>query len=462
MSEPQFSIEFENQILAASLRDEEFLRSASRLLQSHHFSTKQHGWLWGLISKTWIDFAELATPKIVLSKAKKEFDDSDDRQPYVELASKLFHLKPTGPKAALAELQDFVRAVTLQSGMEEAAGALEKGKLDKAVESLRKVANQDFRPKSYVEVKWIEDFEDRQVERKREREHPELVKAIPTGIKRLDEILSGGARPGEVGLIVGTTGRGKSITLTNFAFNGVARGYGGIYFSLEMAAKQVATRVDSRAFALAYKKFKTFDFTNRELEEIQIKLRKMKKAYSNKLRVVSMPLQRCDVNVLRMAIEEIRQEMPVDFAIIDSGDHMRGVGKFESTRLEQAHVYWGLKSIADELQVAIWSSTQAGREWESRTAGAEAVSESYDKARIADIVGTLNQPKKNSRTTKIVDDDDGDDDEPKPGELDRYKSGAIEFFLAKYRDGESKEIIPLEADLAKMMIRQAEREGAQF
>lgn len=460
--QPIFNVDFEEQILAACLKYDDYLRSASRLLRSHHFSTKHHGWLWGVIEKTWVDYSERATAKIILARLKREFDDEDERQPYLELASRLLHLKPKTPKAALAELQEFVRAVTLQTAMESSATALEKGKVDRAFEELRKVATHDFKPKSYVEVKWIEQFEERQAQRKHEREHPELTKAIPTGIKRLDEIQSGGNRPGEVGLVVGTTGRGKSITLTNFAFNGAARGFGGIYFSLEMAAKQVATRLDARAFQTVYKKFKTFDFTPSELRDIDTKLQRFQKTFTNRLRVVSMPLLRCDVNVLRSTIDEIRSEMDVDFIIVDSGDHMRGIGRFESTRLEQANVYWGLKSLAEEEGVVVWSATQAGREWESRTAGAEAVSESYDKSRIADLVITLNQPKKKSRTTKIADDDAEDEDVKEEDEFARYKTGKIELFVAKYRDGDSKEIIPLDADLTRMMIRQAEREGGEF
>lgn len=447
-----FDLAFEEELLAQCLHDTEFLKAAFRLLEAHHFSTPQLSWVWVQISECWKSFAERTTVKLFVSRAERDFSDIDDQRTVLEIVLKLFRLKPISPRASLAELQRFVRFVNLQVAMENAVKDLHDGKVDDAFASLRRATLQDLRPRAYKVARWIEEFDDRQRERKHRKEHPEEYTSIPTGLRRLDGAISG-MRAGELGLVVGTTGRGKSIFLGHLGYHAILSSYGVVHFSLEMPVHQVAARYDSRFTSLAHKKFKAFDFTMEELRLIDARLGKMRKALSGRLQIVSMPLRRCDIHAIRNAIEEVRSEMPVHMIIVDSGDHMQSSTKWDSKRLEQAEVYWDLKTLAEEESLVIWSSTQAGREWESRTAGAEAVSESYDKARIADVILTLNAPKDERSRSKGGSSDDVEDESA----VSESKS-RMEVFLAKYRDGESKVRIPLDPDFTTMMIRESEEE----
>jgi len=443
-----FDLGFEEELLAQCLKDVEFTKTAFRLVEAHHFSSPIHAWVWKVIAETWKNFAERPSVKVFSARAERDWPSEAERTVGLELVVKLFRLKPESPRASLAELQRFVRFVGLQVAMEGAVKALEKDNIDKAFEVVRKAILRDLRPKSYKESKWIEEFEQRQRDRKHRAEHPDEYVSIPTGLKRLDDVVSG-LQAGEVGLVVGTTGRGKSIFLNHLGYQAILHGYGVVHFSLEMPVRQVAARYDSRFTMLAHKKFKAFDFTGEELRMIEARLTKMREKLSGKLRIVSMPLRRCDIHAVKNTVEEVRGEMKVDLVIVDSGDHMQSVVRYDAKRLEQAEVYWDLKTLAEEDALAVWSSTQAGREWENRVAGSEAVSESYDKARIADMILTLNQPSRKSRSTRV-----GEEEElAASGEA---KKGVLELFLAKYRDGESKVRIPLDPDFSRMYIKEAE------
>jgi replicative DNA helicase len=458
MSGSGFDIEFEEDVLAKCLRDTEFLKESARLMDAHHFASKHMGWVWKVTKETWLSFAERPTAKVMMAAAKREFPDADERRPFLEVTSKLFKHEPKHARASLAEVQRFVRFVRMQTAMEKAVVATEKGNVDEAYEALRKLTLHDVRPRAFKSIDWIEEFDDRQRDRKHKREHPEEYKIIPTGIRKLDGILGGGMHAPKVGLVMATTGVGKSIFLTNLGFAAVMRDFYVVHFSLEMPAEPVATRYDARFTKVMYDKFKGFDFTASELREIDARVAKNKERFKGHLKIISMPLRRADIGAVRNALDEARIDMPrVDMVVMDSGDHLKGMGKFESHRLEQAEVYWDMKALAEEDDYVIWSSTHAGREWAKRTATAEASSESYDKSRIADLVFTINQPKdaKRRTTAMVVDDDEDatvevDDDEPEEGKAN------LEGFLAKNRDGLSKVSIPLEADLARMLIKEAE------
>jgi len=446
-----FDLEFEHQILAQCLRDSDYLKQASRLLDAHHFGSPQLAWVWGVVKSAWTKYAERATVGILQAAAERDFDNDDDRNLHLGLVVKLFRTEVKTPRATLGELERFVRFVSLQIALESGARELGRGNIDKAWDEVRKATLRDLRPKAYKLSRWMEEFEERQAERKHRAEHPDEYICVPTGLPRLDSIVTG-LQAGELGLIMGTTKVGKSIMLNHLGYHAILSGYGVAHFSLEMPANRVAARYDSRFTMLAHRKFRDYTFTAEDFRIIDARLDKMREKLNNKLRIASMPLRRCNINTLRHALDEIRSEIEVQMVIVDSGDHMQSLIDYNSKRLEQTEVYWDLKSWAEEDGLPLWSSTHAGREWAGKRATAEAAAESYDKSRIADLVGTLNEPSSRSRATRVSTEDMESD--PEAG---ASKSG-MEFYLAAYRDGESRVSIPLDPDLSCMLIREMEVE----
>lgn len=456
-----FDAAFEDAVLAQSLRDEAFLKKASAVCQAHHFSTKERSWLWGVIHDNWTKYHERTSTKIVAARARHDFDEVDKRKPYIVLAKKVFRNRPKSPRAILEELDRFVRHVSVQLAIEESAVLLEKGKVDDAEKAIQKAARSVTRQRKYTHVRWIEELDERQEQRKHEKEHPEEFTAIPLGFPRIDRTLSGGLRKGELALIMGTTGRGKSIFLTNAVMSAIARGYNVIYFAFEMPARQIAARQDSRWSGFRYNQFKGFEFKPSELRQLKRKMRKAKKQFANRLHIVSMPVRSANILDCRAAIEDLREEygFEADMIAMDSLDHLRSLESYGGNfRLQQAEVYWSGKELAEEDGYVVLSSTHAGREWAKKVATAEASSEAYDKSRIADAVMSLNDPLeigRKGRKTIIEDDEDDEDDGEEIGEPQvREGTKLLELFLGKYRDGDSRFKVNVEADFSRMVMRE--------
>lgn len=454
-----FDVEFEHDIVANALRDDSYVKKAVRVCDIHHFATKELGWIWKVISETWNAYGERPTSRLITARATDEFPDGEKRKPYLQLALKLYKTKPSAPKSALDELAKFVRQVNLQIALEQSALALEKGKLDDAEAALFK-ARDTTTARNYTHIDWWKDWESRQSSRKHEREHPEEFTCIPTGIKSLDKALGGGARKGEVGLIMGTTGRGKSVLLSGHCHSAIVRGFNAAYFALEMPARQVATRADARWSGMRYDQFKTFDFKPTELRELEARRKRGDKRLAGKYQIISMPVKSADIRTLKAALADLRDEFGFvpSLVAVDSGDHMRSVDRtLDQYRLQQAEVYWSLKQLAEEDGYVLWSTVHAGREWAHQIATSEATSESYDKARIADLILSINDPNaKPGRRKKAIVEDDDDDEEPE--EIKTKEAEAtrkLELYLAKYRDGVSKLKIDLDADFARMLLKEA-------
>jgi len=459
----KFDRGFEEDILSRCLRDPQFLKKAAPLLEAHHFGTAQHAWIWKTIRQVWDTYREKPNGKILVARAQRDFPKDEERKVHLELIKKIAQRKAKAAHAILKELETFVRGVNGQRVIEEAAKELEKGDVDKMWEVLNKASRQDVKPRDYHVVKWIEEFKDRQLERKYNKEHPGHIVRIPTGFKQLDHVLGGGIETSELGLVIATTGKGKSITLGNLAYWSAASGFPTAYFTMEMPAKQIAQRIDSRWSQMEYAKFKQFDFLPSELRLLDTKYKHATTRLGNKLMIIESPVRKTTVNDLIRCLDDLAEEY--DFhpklVVVDSGDHMSATRRYESFRLEQAEVFWGLSFMAQQGPYAVWSSSQAGKEYKDKVAGAEAVSESYDKGRIASIVISLNTPEKKSRSTKVTTADDDDEEESGSGGgaagPEAYTRGKyMELHLGKYRDGEDKITIPMDAQFSRMYITEAE------
>lgn len=455
-----FDVDYEEDVLATALIDTSFLKRACRVLDAHHFHSPQHGWIWGQCSEFWKAYKEQPTPKLLLTRAKRDFKTDEEVEVVLKLMKRLYKRKPKAAAAALDEMTRFVRTVNAQIAMEAAATSLEKGKLEDAYTSLLQLVKHDVTAIPYLHGRWIEEFEQRQEERKFRKEHPEEFTRIPTGFKKVDAIIDG-IELGEFGMVMATTGKGKSIMLNNLAYNAVKRGFQTAYFTLEMPLRQIQQRQDARWLRIDYNKFKRWDFKPSELKQIERRLAKVRKQYANLLHVVEMPLRRCNILTIREALDDLNVQYGFrpKLILVDSADHMKGSGqRFESYRLEQAEVYWDLAGLAQE-GYAVWTSTHAKAEYATKLAGAEAAAESYDKVRIVDIAMSINEPEKKTRTTRVIMDDEDELDEEKERQeavKGRAKGKYLELYLAKYRDGESLVKVPLDAEFAKIYISELE------
>jgi len=427
-----FDVAFERDILAKAAVDPVYRESARRLLDEHSFTASQHGWLWKVIAK--LSYTDRLTGHVALARAKKDIKDEEERGEHLRVALQILRHEPGSAAASLKELGDFLLYQHLSSGIEKAIRAMDGGKVDEASESLREAIR--FRPQTqYESVDWIEGFEERQKDRKELSEHPERRLVIPTRLKKLDGLLSGGIEVSELGLIVATTNRGKSSTAVHLSFWAAAQGFNTTYISTEMGIDPVATRHDTKLLGLPYSKIKQYQFDKDELEEAEARVDRLRSRLEKRLRIVATPLRRASIATVEQVLDDLEAEgRTTQLLVMDSGDHLQPSQKHREFRLEQANVYWDLKSLAGERGMACWCTTHAPKEVVNKIATAENTAEAYDKARIADIIFTLNQTKADERSDRLT------------------------GYLAKNRQGRAKVLIPLIADFAHMHIEEAEPE----
>lgn len=423
-----FDIDLEVEILAGSAKDSEYRKIVRRTLQGEDcWSIDSHHTLWTEIEK--LGDGDELTPRVIV-RASEGLDD-DEAEEILSLGKKILKTSPKSKKYAAKELNEWVQVAKMKSSMGQAIKLIGDGKVADAQTALRdgtKVTSL----LAYEAGDWYDGFRDRMELRRQRRDSPDLRPVIATRISSLDKALNGGIRLTEFGLIVGHTGRGKSATAAHFSWGSAATGKGTVYISGEMNKELIDTRFDSKFTAKDIAAFTKFKFSKKELEAFESKLLRLKKRLRHNLWTAAVPPRVLTKAMIEEIVDEYEQKhgKKALMLVVDSPDHMRPPAYVREHRLQQTSNYYDVKQVLEERGMAGWGTTQAPKEYVDKLITAEGTSDSYDKARIVDIMVTLNQT------------------------LAEEKLQIVRAYVAKNRSGEKGAEIPLATDFARMHIEE--------
>lgn len=429
-----FDKRFEVDVLAGCANDKAYRRTVKRLVgEEEVWSTDANEAVWGVISK--LGENDRLTGQIVARTIEK-IESDDLAEAVVTVATRVLK-RAESPKHkgyARDELRDWVRTSRAKRVMGEAVKHMKRGEIDDAEDLLGAIRRTSTLSAQYELSSWFDSFVARQEERIKRRKDPSRNPAIRTRFSKLDELLNGGLRQSQIGLVVAHTGRGKSATMNHLAFYGAAGGDLCLYISTEMNKELVDTRFDSKFHGFPISDFISARFSKREQERFFDKIDRLEKRLSKKLFTCSVPVLTMTPGMLEEMIDDVQQDTgeKVTGLFLDSPDHMRKNSRLRDERHIQAYNYWEVKRIVDEQSLACWATTQAPTSYINKLITAEGTAESVDKARIADVILTLNQTETERR------------------------ANIIRGYLAKNRNGEAGKLLWFLTDWARMHIEETD------
>jgi replicative DNA helicase len=198
------------------------------------------------------------------------------------------------------------------------------------------------------------------------------TRGLSTGLSDLDAKL-GGLQPSDLIVLAGRPSMGKTALATNIAWN-VAR-HGRVspdcepitapvhFFSLEMSAEQLATRILSAEIEVPSEKLRRGAVEERHVRDLI--------AAEHQLRDVPLIIdQTGGISIAQLAARARRTKrrcgtalIVIDYLQLMTGSHRRGGNRVE----EVTEITTGLKALAKELQVPIIALSQLSRQVEGRT-----------------------------------------------------------------------------------------------
>lgn len=242
----------------------------------------------------------------------------------------------------------------------------------------------------------------------------------PTGLDRIDaqDILRGGLGRGELGVIAANTGVGKSHFLVAMGCAAMRAGKNVIHYTFELSEHDTGKRYDSNLCDIP---------SNEIIERKGEVIDKYKSMDLGKLIIKEYPTGSASVMTLRNHIEKLTLKgFKPSLVTVDYADVMKSSRAYDSLRHELKLIYTELRNLAVELNIPIWTASQANKDSsKSDIVGLENLGESYGKAQVADVVLSISR---------------------KPMEK---SEGTGRIFVAKNRAGRDGLLFPINIDTAK-------------
>lgn len=226
------------------------------------------------------------------------------------------------------------------------------------------------------------------VESRVKRVQEQGAAGVPFGIPSLDE-LTGGANPGDLIIVGGRLGHGKSWVLQNMAARATSAGFSAVFNALEQSRSQVAFRIHSllssasKEFFASHSLMRGKDF---DIAKYRKYLRDLKRTVSGRLHVSDASRGRVSPLTCAAQIERHQPDvMYIDYLTLmqKSGPDWQGVAQLSGDT----------KQLAVNYQIPVIAAAQLNREHglSREPAGPEALAQSDSIGQDADMVLTLKQ-----------------------------------------------------------------------
>jgi replicative DNA helicase len=415
---------FQEKIFHALLTDHPWASQMMEVMQFDYFELKYLQFLCDRFFNFYLKYKNFPTLQLLVTIIKDELSSGDDvilQGQVIEYLTRMKSSPDIGDlKFVKEKALDFCKKQALQQALEESVKAI-KSENYEAVLNIMKDAVAKGVPATIGHDFFI-DHEARFAKINRV--------SCPTGIAHLDkkDVLDGGLGRGEIGVVVANTGVGKSHYLVAMGAEALRRGKNVVHYTFELTETAVGIRYDS-------------NLCNIPSSDVIENKEKVLETYENseygRLIIKQYPTGAASIVTLRNHLEKLAMKNFIpSILVIDYADIMRSTRSYDSLRHELKLVYEELRNLAMEMNIPIWTASQANRDSaKSEIVGLENMSEAYGKAMVADVVVSLSR---------------------KPMEK---ATGAGRLFVAKNRAGRDGLVFPIRIDTAMSKIEVLEDIG---
>ena len=372
----QYGKSFQLKVLGSLLTDKKFLLNVRDVLSENYFDSDAHKWIVNEIIKYFdkyhttitMDVLKVELQKVendILQIALKEelrnsYQATQDDLEYVQEEFTTF-CKNQEMKQAILNSTDLLKAGDYDGIRSRIEKAMKAG-MDK---NIGHEYNKD------IETRYRVDYRP----------------TIPSPWPVLNDGIQGGFGPGDLAIVFGNPGGGKSWTMVAIAAHAVKLGHKVNYYTLELGEDYVGKRFD--CYFTGY----SIDEVNKHRKEVQKQVDNLK----GRLIVKEYAPKSATVNTIKAHIQKcMDMEHKPDLVIIDYVDYLRAParGKSFERKDEIDDVFIATKGLAKDLKIPVITPSQVNRMGAKDTViEGDKAAGSYDKMMVADICLSLSRQK---------------------------------------------------------------------
>ena len=371
----QYGLGFQIKVLSSLLKHKEFLQNIHDILDEEYFDNPAHKWIVEETLRYYHKY-HAAPTQDSLSVEFRKIENEILRVSVGEQIREALKTVNEDQEYIEQEFANFCRNQQLKKAIMLLPDLLDGGQYDDiryVMDSALK-AGQD----KNIGHEYEKDMETRY--RKEERG------AIPTPWENMNKLLMGGLGGGDLGIIFGNPGGGKSWMLTNMGAKAILEGKNVCHYTLELSEDYMGKRYDAILTGIDVQTI----HDHRELvEETVAKVK-------GKLIIKEFAMGKASISSIEAHIQKCTDlGYRPHLIIIDYVDLLKSKRKSVDRKDEIDDIYVSTKGLARELKIPIWTVSQVNR------AGAkddviegDKAAGSYNKMMIADFAVSLSRKRK--------------------------------------------------------------------
>jgi len=367
---------FQVKVLGALLTQRTFLLNIVDSLDSEFFESSAHKWIIDFIVEYFGQYHTYPTMETVSIQIKKIENE-------VLKISLIDALREAYKMADASDLEwvekefgNFCRNQQMKKAIMTSVDLLNVGDY----EGIHSIINSAMKA---GEEKNIGHIYDKDVEQ-RYREDDRNPVPFPWPV--FNDLTEGGPGKGDLVLVFGNPGGGKSWAVADVGAYAAIMGYNVLHYTLELSEGYLAKRYDALITGIDVK----------DLKDHRNKVEESMKNLKGRVIIKGYPPRRASFDTLKSHIEQLKnqEDFVPHLIIIDYLDYVRTKSR-KDRKEEIDDVYVDAKGLAAELGVPIISPSQANRTGAKEDIlEAEHAAGSYDKIMIADIIISLARGRK--------------------------------------------------------------------
>jgi len=371
--------QFQTKVIGALLTQKNFLVTVSDSLEKEYFENQANQWIIGKVQEYFNHYHTVPTMEVLSTEVKKIDNDvlkiaitEGLREAYKESQSKDLDWIEN-------EFTSFCKNQQVKKAIMTSVDLLGMGDYD----SIKMLMNNALKA---GEDKNIGHEYDKDIE---SRYRQDDRNAIPFPWPVFNSLTQGGMGKGDLVLVFGNPGGGKSWAVIDMGAYAAAMGFNVLHYSLELAEGYVGKRYDAVFTGIPVD---TLDQHRAKVEETISKVK-------GKVVIKEYPPKRASFDTIQAHIQqlEMQHDFKPDLIIIDYLDYVKsqGRGRGGERKDEIDDVYVGAKALARELGIPIISPSQANRgAAKSSIIEGDNAAGSYEKIMIGDIIISLARGRK--------------------------------------------------------------------
>ena len=369
-----YGLSFQFKVINQLLTNKEFILNIRDMIEPEYFDNQSMVWIVQQSLKYFDKYHTNPTLEALQIEVKK-LENDVLKTAVVEHLRESFKVENNDIVYVREEFTNFCKNQQLKKALMTSVGLLENGMYD----DIRAIIDSALKSGMDKNIghEYLKDVESRY--------RPDAREIIPTPWSDINKLLMGGIGGGDLGLIFGSPGGGKSWMMVAIAGHAVQMGYNVVYYTLELSEVYVGKRFD--AF-----------FANEPVNTVHLHRKKVENVINQlkgKLVVKEFSMGKASAQTLESHVQKLKDtDQAPDLIIIDYIDLLRSPKRSNDRKDEIDDIYMNIKAMARDMNIPIWTVSQVNRSGaQDDIIQGDKAAGSYDKIMISDFCMSLSRKK---------------------------------------------------------------------